>query len=187
MRSFRNSPRLTTHNSNTTIGITRGFPVCLAIRVQDRNGNVTEYYDRNRRLSAEQIAASEKRRMDCIDCHNRPAHTYLPPDVALDQSFAAGRLDPSLPYLKRQAVEALNKPYTTETEAVNAIASALDGFYRTNYSQLHAQKSETIKTAITETQRIFKTYFFPEMKTNWSTHPNNIGHLFIRIFPLSRW
>src|SRR5690349_13190041 len=41
------------------------------IRVQDRNGNVTEYYDRLRRPSAEQIAAAEKRRMDCIDCHNR--------------------------------------------------------------------------------------------------------------------
>jgi hypothetical protein len=59
------------------------------IRVQDRSGNVTEYYDRTRRLSADQVASSEKRRMDCIDCHNRPAHTYLPPDVAVDQSLAA--------------------------------------------------------------------------------------------------
>jgi nitrate/TMAO reductase-like tetraheme cytochrome c subunit len=148
------------------------------IRVQDRNGNVTEYYDRSRRPNAEQIASSEKRRMDCIDCHNRPAHTYLPPDIALDQSFAAGRLDPALPYLKRQAAEVLNKPYTTEGEALNAIASGLDGFYRTNYSQLYAQKTDAIKTAIGETQRIFKTYFFPEMKTNWATHPNNIGHLY---------
>ncbi len=79
--------------------------------------------------------------MDCIDCHNRPAHAYLPPDVAVDQSFSAGRLDPSLPYLKRQAVEVLNKPYTTEQEALNTIASGLDAFYRTNYSQtLRAKK-----------------------------------------------
>ncbi|HEY0765144.1 MAG TPA: NapC/NirT family cytochrome c [Pyrinomonadaceae bacterium] len=148
------------------------------IRVKDLNGNVTEYYDRVRPLSAEQIASSEKRRMDCIDCHNRPAHTYLSPDEALDQSFAAGRLDPSLPYLKREAVAVLNKPYATEQDALSTIASSLDGFYRTNYSQLQAQKAETIKTAISETQRIFKTYFFPEMKTNWSTHPNNIGHLY---------
>jgi len=26
--------------------------------------------------------------------------------------------------------------------------------------------------------RIFSTYFFPEMKTNWSSHPNNIGHFY---------
>jgi len=148
------------------------------IRVKDRNGNVTEYYDRTRPLNADQIAKAEKRRMDCIDCHNRPAHTYLPPDLAVDQSFAAGRLDPSLPYLKRKAVEFLDKPYTTEAEALKAIATGLDGFYRTSYSQLHTEKLPAINNAISETQRIYQTYFFPEMKTNWSTHPNNIGHFY---------
>ena len=148
------------------------------IRVKDRDGKVTEYHDQGRRLSAEQIASGEKRRMDCIDCHNRPAHNYLPPDVAIDQSFSAGRLDPSIPYLKRQTIEVLNKSYNTETEALNAIASGLDGFYRTNYSQLYAQKPDTFKSAIGETQRIFKTYFFPEMRTNWATHPNNLGHFY---------
>lgn len=148
------------------------------IRVRDRQGNVTEYYDRSRPLTPEQIASSEKRRMDCVDCHNRPAHAYLPPDVAVDQSLAAGRLDASLPYLKMQAVGALNKSYATEDEAVKTIAQTLDSFYRTNYSDLYTQKSDGIKGAISETQRIFKTYFFPEMKTNWETHPNNIGHLY---------
>jgi hypothetical protein len=148
------------------------------IRVKDRQGNVTEYYDRTRPLTVEQIAAGEKRRMDCIDCHNRPAHTYLPPDVAIDQSFAAGRLDPSLPYLKREAVAALNQPYATEDEAVKGIAASLGGFYRTNYGELYSQKGELVNGAVNDVQRIYKTYFFPEMKTNWETHPNNIGHLF---------
>jgi nitrate/TMAO reductase-like tetraheme cytochrome c subunit len=165
-------------NQITFIASDRQRQVIPWIRVQDRNGNVTEYHDQRRRLNAEQIASGEQRRMDCIDCHNRPAHAYLPPDVAVDQSFSAGRLDPSLPYLKRQAVEVLNKPYSTEPEALNTIASGLDAFYRTNYNQIYSQRSDTIKSAISETQRIFKTYFFPEMKTDWSTHPNNIGHLY---------
>jgi nitrate/TMAO reductase-like tetraheme cytochrome c subunit len=148
------------------------------IRVKDRQGKVTEYYDRTRPLSAEQISIADKRRMDCIDCHNRPAHVYLPPDVAVDQSFAAGRLDPSLPYLKRQAIESLNQPYTTENEAVKAIATSLDVFYRANYGEVYRQKGDAVKGAINETQRIYQTYFFPEMKTNWETHPNNIGHLY---------
>jgi hypothetical protein len=165
-------------NEITFIASDKQRQVIPWIRVRDRNGNVTEYYDHARRPSAELIASAEKRRMDCIDCHNRPAHAYLPPDVAIDQSFSAGRLDPSLPYLKRQAVAMLSKPYTTEQEAVNSIASGLDAFYRTNYNQLYAQHPDTIKSAISETQRIFKTYFFPEMKTDWSVHPNNIGHLY---------
>ena len=148
------------------------------MRVRDRQGNMTEYYDRSRPPTPEQIANSEKRRMDCVDCHNRPAHAYLPPDVAVDQSFSAGRLDPSMPYLKRQVVETLNKTYATEDEAVKTIAQSLDSFYRTNHNELYTQKPDLIKTAISETQRIYKTYFFPEMKTNWETHPNNIGHLY---------
>ncbi len=148
------------------------------MQVKDRQGNVTEYYDRTKPLRAEQISSGDRRRMDCIDCHNRPAHDYLPPDVALDQSFAAGRLDPSLPYLKRQAVAALNQPYATEDEAVKAIGVSLDGFYRTNYSDLYREKGDMVNVAVRETQRIYKTYFFPEMKTNWETHPNNIGHLY---------
>lgn len=165
-------------NEITFIATDKQRQVIPWIRVKDRNGKVTEYYDRTRPPSAEQIANAERRRMDCIDCHNRPAHTYLPPDVAIDQAFAAGRLDPSIPYLKRQTVEVLNKPYATEQEALNTIAAGLDAFYRNHYAQLYAERTDTIKSAISETQRIFKTYFFPEMKTDWSTHPNNIGHLY---------
>ena len=148
------------------------------VRIKDRHGNVVEYHDRLRPLTQQQIDSAPRRRMDCVDCHNRPAHVYLPPDAALDQSFAAGRLDPSLPFLKREAAAALNKSYATEDEAVRTIAASLQGFYQTNYSQIYSQRNDAVKNAIGETQRIFKTYFFPEMKTNWATHPNNIGHFY---------
>jgi len=148
------------------------------ISVKDRQGNVVEYYDRNRPLTPDQIAAGEKRRMDCIDCHNRPAHVYLPPDLAVNQSFAAGRLDSSLPYLKREIMASLNQTYGTEGEAVTKIAAHLDSFYQANYTNIYSQKGDAVKQAISETQRIYKTYFFPEMKTSWETHPNNIGHLY---------
>jgi hypothetical protein len=148
------------------------------VRIQDRNGNVVEYHDRTRRLTQQQIDSFGKRRMDCVDCHNRPAHVYQPPDVAVDQAFTAGRLDPALPFLKRQVVEALNKTYATEDEALRSIATDLDGFYKSHYGQIYADKGDAVKTAVNETQRIFKTYCFPEMKTNWATHPNNIGHFY---------
>ena len=148
------------------------------VRIKDRQGNVTEYHDRARSLTPEQIAASPKRRMDCVDCHNRPAHVYLPPDLAVDQSFAAGKLDPSLPFLKRESISLLNKSYKTEDEAVQSIASGLEQFYSQNYPDLRVSKGNDIKASATELQRIFRTYFFPEMKTNWQTHPNNIGHFY---------
>lgn len=148
------------------------------VRIKDKQGNVTEYYDRTRPLTPEQIATGNRRRMDCVDCHNRPAHVYLPPDVAVDQAFVAGRLDPSLPYLKRQAVEVLSKHYETTEDAVKQIDAGLNDFYRNKYADVYSQKQDLIKGAVSEVQRIFQTYFFPEMKTDWQTHPNNIGHLY---------
>src|SRR6185503_6869381 len=140
------------------------------VQIKDKQGNVTEYFDRIRPMTPEQIAAANKRRMDCVDCHNRPAHVYQPPDLAVDQAFVAGRLDPSLPYLKRQAVELLSKPYNSTPEAVSTIASGLNDFYQTKYPDIYSQKQPLVNAAVTEIQRIFQTYFFPEMKTDWQTH-----------------
>jgi len=148
------------------------------VRIKDRQGNITEYIDRNRPPGAELLAAGEKRRMDCIDCHSRPAHVYLPPDVAVDQSFAAGRLDNSLPYFKREAIALLSKPYNSTDEALTSISSGLDQFYRSNYAGVYSTRNESVKSGVKEIQRIFQMYFFPEMKTDWQTHPNNLGHLY---------
>lgn len=165
-------------NEVTYVSIDDRRQVIPWVSVKDRNGNVTEYYDRNRPVTADQIANGNRRTMDCIDCHNRPAHVYQPPDLSVDLSFAAGRLDPSLPYLKKQAVEALSKPYDTTSQAVTAIGSSLTEFYRKNYPDIYTQKRQSVDAAIAEVQRIFQTYFFPEMKTDWQAHPNNIGHLY---------
>jgi hypothetical protein len=147
------------------------------VRIKDRFGNETEYQNKFSPLSADQIATLGKRRMDCVDCHNRPAHNYQPPDVAVDDSFTAGRLDASIPFLKRQAVEALNGSYDTTDNALNAISESLTQFYTTKYPDLYLQKKAEIQGAIEEIKRIYQTYYFPEMKTDWQTHPNNIGHL----------
>ena len=148
------------------------------VRIRDQKGNVVEYFDRVRPPTSEQIANGNRRSMDCVDCHNRPAHTYLPPDVAIDQSFASGKLDPALPFLKRESIALLTKSYNTEEEALRSISSGLNQFYSQNYSSIYASNQNALKTATAEVQRVFKTYFFPEMKTNWETHPNNIGHLY---------
>jgi len=165
-------------NEITFIGSDDHWQVIPWIRLKDSQGKVTEYTDRNRPPTSQQLATAERRRMDCIDCHNRPAHVYLPPDMAVDQGFVAGRLDPSIPYLKRQAVEVLSARYDTTPQALSSIVKGLNEYYQTNYKDVYSEKQAAIKGAVTEVQRIFQTYFFPEMKTDWQTHPNNIGHLY---------
>lgn len=150
------------------------------VRIKDNKGNVTEYTLDGATYTPEQIASSPKRDMDCVDCHNRPSHVYLPPDQAVNNSLVAGRMDASLPYLKRQAVEVLSRSYSTTDEALKSISSGLNEFYQKNYPDVYSQKGDAVRGAIIEIQRIFQTYIFPEMKVDWSTHPNNIGHYYFQ-------
>jgi len=148
------------------------------VHVRDSQGRITEYFAKDSSLTKEQIAKADKRRMDCVDCHNRPTHIYVPPDLSVDRSFTAHRLDVSLPFLKQQAVAALTGKYDTTDAAMQGIAKTIYEFYSTKYPDLAKTKEPEIRSAIDEVQRIYKLTFFPEMKLDWRTHPNNIGHFY---------
>ncbi|HTZ95657.1 MAG TPA: NapC/NirT family cytochrome c [Terriglobales bacterium] len=148
------------------------------IRVQDLQGRVTEYYAKDSKLTKDQIAKAAKRRMDCVDCHNRPTHIYVPPDAAVDQSLLARRIDVGLPYIKQQAVTVLTADYKTTPEAVQAIAKGIHEFYESKYPDLVKSKQLELRSAIDEVQKIYQRTTFPEMRLNWQTHPNNIGHFY---------
>ena len=148
------------------------------VHVRDLQGRVTEYYAKSSSLSKDQIAKTATHRMDCIDCHNRPTHVYVPPDQAVDQSFLTRHLDSSLPYLKQQAVAALSGNFENTDSALQGIAKSLREFYETKYPEVAKSKELEIRNAIDEVQKIYQRTTFPEMKVNWQTHPNNIGHLY---------
>lgn len=148
------------------------------VHVKDMQGRVTEYFAKDASVSQEQLRKMPTRRMDCIDCHNRPTHIYLPPDLAVDQSLLARRIDISLPYIKQQGVAALTGSYATTEEAKQGIAKAIEGFYESKYPDLMKSKELEIRAAVGELQRLYQNWTFPEMKVNWQTHPNNIGHFY---------
>ena len=146
------------------------------IRVEDRTGKVTEYRAEDSKLTAAQIAAAPKRRMDCIDCHNRPTHIYQSPDRAVDRALLAGTIDRTLPFAKQQAVAVLAKDYTSTPDALKAIAAELPAFYQKNHPAVYAAKKPAIDAAVATVQGIFQSIRFPEMRVDWRTHPDNIGH-----------
>lgn len=148
------------------------------VHVQDLQGRVTEYFAKDAALSKEQIERAPKRRMDCVDCHNRPTHIYVSPDQAVDQSLLARRLDPALPFLKQTAVAALTNSYKTTNDAMQGIAADVRNFYSAKYPGLETTKGLAIRDAISELQRIYRSTIFPEMKLDWKTHNNNIGHFY---------
>jgi len=150
------------------------------IRFTDSAGNATVYRDADSKLTPEEIAAATLRRMDCIDCHNRPSHSYNPPNRSVNIAMSTGRIDPSIPSIKKEAVEVLTKDYKTTPEAMQAIPAALTKFYDEKYPEFTGKNRPLIQKAISEVQQIYCNNFFPEMNVNWKAYPNNIGHT---IFP----
>jgi hypothetical protein len=146
------------------------------VRIQNAKGEVTEYFAPD--AKPEEIAKMSSRRMDCVDCHNRPTHIYLAPDRSVDDSLASNRIDRSLPYVKQQSVQVLTADYKTTPEAMQAIATAIPAFYREKYPQIAGSKQAQIQAVVSELQRVFRTTIFPEMKVDWRTHPNNVGHFY---------
>ncbi|MCB4757524.1 MAG: NapC/NirT family cytochrome c [Elusimicrobia bacterium] len=141
------------------------------------DGIVTEYISEESTLSLEEIAKRPVKQLDCIDCHNRPSHVFYSPRIALDRAFEARKLDPSLPYLKRESARLLSGNYATEEEALAAIDKGLNEFYQTHYSAIAESKIEALRQAADTVKSIYSRNMFPEMKTDWRSHPNHIGHL----------
>ncbi len=59
---------------------------------------------RGARSSSPRIPKDE---MDCMDCHNRPTHIYLPPEAAVDRAMTTGLISRTLPWVKKVVVDAL--------------------------------------------------------------------------------
>ena len=148
------------------------------IHVEDQQGRVTDYYAKDSTLTKDQIAKAPRHHMDCVDCHNRPTHIYVPPDLAVDQSMLAHRIDASLPFVKQEAVTVLTASYSTTDTAVQGIAKGMEDFYEAKYPDVVKTKQFELRNAVAEVQQIFQRTTFPEMKLNWQTHPNNLGHFY---------
>jgi len=147
------------------------------VRLTDRQGHVTVYQSKDRPLTPAQVRAATPRVMDCIDCHNRPSHIYRSPVEAVDLALAIGRLDPGLPFIKRQAVRALTGGYTNTPAAREGIAAALTKFYSAPPADMTATNPAAVRQAVAEVQRMYAHYFFPEMKVTWRVYHENLGHL----------
>jgi hypothetical protein len=142
------------------------------VRLRDRSGNVREYVTPG--TTEEQLARGERRRMDCMDCHNRPAHTFdSTPERAIDTAIAMGIIPRDLPFVRREAVAALKGDYGSREVALAAIRSRL----REHYANNPGADGRLVERAIEGTQNAWARNVFPAMKVTWGTYPNHISHI----------
>lgn len=121
------------------------------VRVTDASGKVTVFETAG---FTNDVSKMDVRTMDCMDCHNRPAHNYLSPEQAVNRAMALNRIDPSIPWIKTNAMFVLTRKYETDTEATNKIATLLAERY---------PGDARVQAAIPVLQQIYEWNFFPKI------------------------
>jgi uncharacterized membrane protein YidH (DUF202 family) len=148
------------------------------IRAKRPDGTVAVYQSTDTPLSEEERAHRPVRRMDCIDCHNRPTHIYHPPARSVNHVMSLGWIDPQLPGIKTLAVQALEYPYTSTEAAMDSIRKVITEYYSTGFPAIAAARGASIARAVEEVQKIYSRNYFPTMRVNWKAFPDNIGHMY---------
>ncbi|ABF39457.1 cytochrome c family protein [Candidatus Koribacter versatilis Ellin345] len=114
--------------------------------------------------------------MQCVDCHNRPTHTFEMPEPGLDKALALGEIAVTLPYVKKESAQLLQATYTSQAEASEKIPSQLNAYYQQNYPSVYSQRGAEVDRAGKAVLAIYNRNVFPELGVTWGTYPNNLGH-----------
>lgn len=150
------------------------------VRIVDELGNATVYRNTEAPLADEDIeqrmAAGEMRRMDCIDCHNRPSHVYRSPVELVNREMQLGNIDSSMPDVKFYALELLATEYDSAAAADVAITDGLRGSYAADWPDFYADNRRKVDETAVALKRLYRENTFPEMKVRWDTYPDFIGH-----------
>ena len=148
------------------------------VKVENKKtGKTTIFRDFDYRKSITEINNVESRTMDCMDCHNRPAHEYRSPSFYVNNYLASSKSSASIPWIKKAAMDALKVIYTTDDSARTGIKNKIISFYKNKYPQIYKEYESKINLAITEITEKFSQNTFPEMKVIYSVYPRHIGHL----------
>lgn len=118
---------------------------------------------------------SEVRTMDCVDCHNRPTHIFIPASAAMDLWLSRGQINDDIPWIRKVGEEILSTKYKTTEEAMAGLAK-LPEFYAQEYPDLAAKWDEQLRETVPALQEIYGQYVFPEMNIQWDTYYSLIGH-----------
>jgi len=148
------------------------------IKTEHADGTVSIYKTTDYPVTDVMIKNGIRRRMDCIDCHNRPSHIYHPPSSSVDREMAIDKIDRKLPFIKSLAVKVLDTPYSTKQIGLDSIKIAVNNFYEMNYPDITSLMKDEIRKSINGIQTIYKKNYFPSMNVSWKKFPNNIGHLY---------
>jgi nitrate/TMAO reductase-like tetraheme cytochrome c subunit len=148
------------------------------VKTRTRDGTEKIFRNTDSGITDEQVDPAKLRRMDCLDCHNRPTHDFHPAPERVNLLLSRGRIDPTLPNAKATAVEALEGGYASNDEAMQKIESHILDAYRQGHPEVARSRADAIGAMVSAVQEVYRENYFPTMGVSWRKFPDNIGHLY---------
>lgn len=124
----------------------------------------------------EDLTKLQRYDMQCVDCHNRPTHTFELPERAMNRAMALGKIPADLPFVKKAGVEVLKAAYVSSEEAAQKLPAALRSFYQGGHPAVLEKRGADVDRASAEILAIYNRNVFPDLKVTWGTYVNNLGH-----------
>jgi len=142
-----------------------------------KTGDVQIFQDTDNMLDKKALDTLPHRIMDCMDCHNRPSHSYKSPMVYVDNAMITGDIPKELPFIKKVAMNVLKGNFTNKDSALTYIRDSITNFYKSGYPAIFKAQKPLIDKAIAGIQEEFSLNVFPYMKASSNKYLNHIGHL----------
>jgi hypothetical protein len=143
------------------------------VRLTAADGTVREYFAEG--VTPEQIAGKPTRRMDCTDCHSRPAHSFGTTAArAVDKAIGEGRIDAKIPFVRREAIRALVADYPDQDVAMQQIERSIREALKGDLPR--AVDEDALRRSIDVTRDLYRRNVFPAMNITWGTYANQLGH-----------
>ncbi len=154
------------------------------VAVTRADGTVEEFIAQDKVGVAEDVgpdiakikATEPDRKVDCITCHNRVGHPIPNPGLSTDAKLVSGQIDPTLPFIKREAMRILWSAFP-DVPTADAEVDKLRSFYSLNYPDVAATQATAIGQAEAQIKLLYRLAATPDMKVTAASYPDNLGHL----------
>ena len=116
------------------------------------------------------------RTMDCIDCHNRPTHTYDKPADRVDFGLLSKKINPEIPGIREDSLTIITKKYASREEAALQMGDDLLALQ----AKRSKKQAEKYKDAILDSADFLLDAYlgnvWPAMNIEWGTYKSHLGH-----------
>ncbi|MES0343348.1 MAG: NapC/NirT family cytochrome c [Anaerolineales bacterium] len=146
------------------------------VRVFEDDGSQTDFVELGSSVKPEEIDTEDLQEMDCITCHNRSTHLVPNPEDAVDEMLARGLISPLIPEIRLKGLEVLQAPYESKAAGLNGIEGLIT-YYQKYYAEYYAINNADVNQAIDALVNFYTISVYPEQKSDWDSHNDNLGHL----------